>query len=272
MPGIPRSWLFTPGSRPDRFAKALASAADAVILDLEDAVAPDLKDAARTHVIEFLASPEAANGHVSVRINPLNSVTGMADLAALAQLPHGPDSIVLPKAESPAMLQLAADALESSSSPSLILALVESALGVERSGQLARATPRLAGIIFGAADYCADLGQQVGKFAPDFARAQVVNSAASGGVVAIDSPFFDIHAEDRLETECAQSKALGYYGKAAIHPAQLDTIITAFASTEEEREMARRIIAAAPEGVGVLDGKMIDIAMVRWAQRVSQDG
>jgi citrate lyase beta subunit len=123
--------------------------------------------------------------------------------------------------------------------------------------------------MFGAADYAADMGQQVSAFQPDFARASLANAAAGGGVAAIDSPFFAIDRPDDLAAECRRSRGVGFYGKAAIHPAQLEAIGEAFAPTPAERELAGRILEAAPDGVGVLDGKMIDVAMVRWARQVA---
>lgn len=268
MSGVPRSWLFTPGSRPDRFAKAVATSADAIILDLEDAVAEDAKREARAHVVEYLKSrPDAAQTLV-VRINALGRAIGLEDLAALAQSPRGPDMILVPKAEEPAELALVARVLDEAGSKAKIAALVESARGVARAAELASSTRRLAALVFGAADYASDLGQQVGAFAPDYARAAIVNAAAAGGVAAIDSPFFAIDQVEALAAECRKSRTLGFHGKAAIHPSQLEAIAHGFTPTEAEREQARRILEAAPEGVGVLDGKMIDIAMVRWARRV----
>lgn len=267
---LPRSWLFTPGSRPDRFEKAAATAAEALILDLEDAVAEDKKTEARGHVIAFLESRPQIRQQVIVRINPLSRAVGLEDLAALAQLgAAGPDYLLVPKAEEPVELALAAKVLAEAGAKARVAALVESARGVARAAEIAERTPRLAALMFGAADYAADMGQQVGAFQPDYARASLVNAAAAGGVAAIDSPFFAIDKPDELAAECRKSRALGFYGKAAIHPAQLEAINDVFSPTPAEREQARRILEAAPDGVGVLDGKMIDIAMVRWARRIA---
>lgn len=268
MSALARSWLFTPGSRPDRFAKAAATSAEALILDLEDAVAEDRKLEARGNVLAFLESRPQIAQQVIVRVNPLGRAVGLEDLAALAKLKAGPDLILVPKAEEPAELALAARVLEDAGSTTRLAALVESARGVARAAEVAAATPRLAALMFGAADYAADMGQQVGAFQPDFARASLVNAAAAGGIAAIDSPFFAIDRPDDLAVECRRSRGVGFYGKAAIHPAQLDAIGEIFAPTPAERDLARRILEAAPDGVGVLDGKMIDVAMVRWAKRV----
>jgi citrate lyase beta subunit len=266
---IPRSLLFTPGSRPDRFAKAAATETDALILDLEDAVAECDKAQARSNVVEFLTSRPQIRQQTVVRINPLNRVSGLEDLAAMASVQNGPDCILLPKVEEPWHLLAPALVLGDAGRETRIAALLESARGVAEAANIARAEPRLAFVMFGAADYAADLGQQVGTFRPDYARAALVNAAAVGGVVAVDSPYFAIDNAEDLRAECAAGRALGFHGKAAIHPSQLATINEAFAPSEDERALARRIVEAAPDGVGVLDGKMVDIAMVRWARRIA---
>lgn len=269
MTGAPRALLFTPGSRPDRFLKAAATGADGLILDLEDAVAPADKAAARGHVVAFLASGPAVSQTLVVRINPLDQICGLEDLAALAALDRGPDLILLPKAEEPGQIAAVGRLLRHAGSASRIAALIESARGVADAVAIARSDPLLDFLMFGAADYASDLGQQVGLFRPDHARASVVNAAATGGIVAIDSPFFGIDSPADLQADCAAGREMGFYGKAAIHPAQIDAIRAAYEPTADEREQARRILDAAPDGVGVLDGKMIDIAMVRWARRLA---
>ncbi|MGE4338958.1 MAG: CoA ester lyase [Pigmentiphaga sp.] len=269
MAYVPRSLLFTPGSRPDRFAKAGATAAEGLILDLEDAVAEADKDIARANVAAFLADRQGVAQQVTIRINPLSRPSGLRDLAMLATASAGPEYILLPKAETPEQILLMAQVLDDAGSAARIGALVESARGVAGAAGLAQAHERLAFLMFGAADYAANLGQLVGTFRPDHARAVIVNAAACGGVVAIDSPFFAIDCPDELEADCRAGKALGFHGKAAIHPSQIDPINHGYSPSYEERAQALRILEAAPDGVGVLDGKMVDIAMVRWAQRLA---
>lgn len=268
MTALPRSWLFTPGSRPDRFSKAAATAAEALILDLEDAVAEDGKAQARDNVLHFLADRGVVQQQICVRINPLDRAIGLADLSAVALAARGPELVMIPKAEQPAELALAGRVLAEAGSSVRIVALIESARGVAAAAELAQASPHMGALLFGAADYAANMGQQVGRYRPDFARAAIVNAAAAGGIVAIDSPFFAIDRPDDLAIECAAGRVLGFHGKAAIHPAQVEPINSAYQPDEAERDLARRIIEAAPDGVGVLDGKMIDVAMVRWAQRI----
>ena len=269
MKNVPRSLLFTPGSRPDRFLKAASSNADALILDLEDAVAADGKVDARRNVVQFLDSRPDIRQKVVVRINPLDWVVGLEDLAALASLSSGPDFVLVPKSQSAAELAAIGRVLDNANSNARLAGLVESAQGIARASELGAASHRLDFLMFGAADYAADLGQQVGVFRPDFARATLVNAAAASGIVAIDSPFFAIDRPDELKAACLAGSASGFHGMAAIHPSQIDSINDAYRPSQSQVELASRILAAAPDGVGVLDGKMIDIAMVRWAKRIA---
>ncbi|MCX7283677.1 MAG: aldolase/citrate lyase family protein [Novosphingobium sp.] len=252
------------GDRPDE-----RRTADGLILDLEDAVAHADKATARGHVVDFLASrPKVAQALV-VRINPLDQVHGLDDLAVLARLEHGPDFILVPKVEEAGQIAAVGRLLRNSGSKARTGALIESARGVGEAMAIARSDDSLAFLMFGAADYASDLGQQVGSFRPDHARATLVNAAAAGGVVAIDSPFFAIDRPDDLQADCTVGRAMGFHGKAAIHPSQVDAIRETYEPSDAERDQARRILDAAPNGVGVLDGKMIDIAMVRWARRLA---
>lgn len=269
MKPVPRSLLFTPGSRPDRFARAFSSGSAGVILDLEDAVAPGDKDMARTRVKEFMASAERGAGALVVRINPVTSVAGLLDLAMIAAGGDQVDFVLVPKVEGPGQLGLVAQVLASAGSSAQVGALVESALGVAMAGQLAERDSCPAFLMFGEADYSADLGQEVGACRFDFARATVVNAAVACGAVAIDSPSFGINDPDRLAEDCRAARDLGFVGKAAIHPAQVATIADCFAPSAEALARARRILQAGVEGACTIDGKMVDVAMVRWARQIS---
>ena len=267
MNSFPRSLLFTPATRPDRVAKAASSGVEGIILDLEDAVAESDKDGARENIRVHLSERDNTAIPLVVRMNPLSRACGLLDLAMLAKCPASPEFVLLPKAEEPGHIALVGQILEEAGSIARIGALIESAQGVANAAGLAVAHERLDFLMFGAADYAADLGQQVGTVRHDHARATIVNAAACGGIVAIDSPFFAIDQSEALEADCRAAKDIGFHGKAAIHPSQVHPINTIFAPSGEDRALARRILDAAPDGVGVLDGKMIDIAMVRWATR-----
>jgi (S)-citramalyl-CoA lyase len=265
------SLLFVPGSRPDRFDKALAAGAQAVIFDLEDSVPEAGKAQARAALAQFLAAGRSGGPGRVVRINRLERAEGRADLEALRGLDV--DALMLPKVEAAAPLAEAAQALEQAGSRATLIALVESARGVGRIEAIAEQAPaRLSALMFGAADYAADLGLQTGGRRADFARDRIVNAAAMAGVAAIDSPYFDIADAAGLAADCGMARAMGFSGKAAIHPSQIGPIAQAFAFTDDERTLAARILAAGGDGAAaVLDGKMIDEAIVRWARRVAGD-
>lgn len=270
MTVVPTSWLFVPGNRPDRFDKAFAAGAGVVILDLEDAVAEADKAEARNHVLARLAQKDGPQKVLrAVRVNSLFRASGLLDLAALADAgAAGPDFIVLPKVEHPETVRLAARVLSDRGSGARLVALIESARGVAMAADIADAGPGLVALMFGAADYSADLGQSVGHWRPDHARAVVANAAASGGLAAVDSPFFNLQDAVELSLDCEAARRLGFTAKAAIHPDQIQAIGDIFEWAEADRDRARRILEAAPDGVGVLDGRMVDAAMMRWAQRV----
>jgi (S)-citramalyl-CoA lyase len=264
-----KSLLFVPGARPDRFAKALEAGAAAVIFDLEDSVPEAGKSEARAALAGFLAAGRSGGPRRVVRINRLERAEGQADLAALAGLDL--DAVMLPKVEAAAPLAEAAATLEEAGSGASLIALIESARGVGRIEDVVDAAPeRLGALMFGAADYAADLGLQVGGRRADFARDRIVNAAAMRGLAAIDSPFFDVADAAALAEDCAAARAMGFSGKAAIHPSQVGPINAAFTPSEAERKLAQRVLAAGADGAAaLLDGKMIDEAIVRWARRIA---
>jgi len=147
-----RSWLFTPATRPDRFAKAEEAGADVIIIDLEDAVAPNQKDAARASALDYLAQANASGPARALRINGLDTAAGIADLNALLNLAVAPDFIVLPKTEGPGHLQVLDRLLTAAKRPIRLVGIVESARGLAAVEAIAMATPRLTGLMLGAAD------------------------------------------------------------------------------------------------------------------------
>jgi (S)-citramalyl-CoA lyase len=263
-----KSLLFVPGARPDRFGKALEAGSTAVIFDLEDSVPEAGKAEARDALAQFLAMPRSGGPARVVRINRLSRDVGRADLAALAGL--AVDAFMLPKVEAAAPLVEADAQLGSAGSSATLIALVESARGVGRIEDVVDGAPeRLSALMFGAADYAADLGLKVGGRRADFARDRIVNAAAMRGVASIDSPFFDVADSAALAADCEAAREMGFSGKAAIHPSQIGPINAAFTPSEADRAFAGRVLAAGADGAAaLLDGKMIDEAIVRWARRI----
>lgn len=254
--------LFCPGDRPDRFAKA-AAAADTVILDLEDAVAPGAKDAARAAV----QGSELDPARTVVRVNPAGSGLQAADLAAVRASPFR--LLMLAKAESTAEL----DALEGFR----VIALCESARGVVAAEQLA-AHPAVVGLSWGAEDLAASLGGRSSRFENgDYrdvarsARARVLLAAGAAGKAAFDAVHLDIADTEGLAAEATDAAESGLAGSMCIHPSQVEVIRRAFAPSADALDWARRVLAAAGtagSGVFVVDGRMIDEPLLRQARRI----
>jgi len=263
-----RSWLFTPATRPDRFDKAAASGADVSIIDLEDSVAPADKADARRTALAHLAQPARVSCRRALRINSLGRRVGLADLNALLESSACPDYLILPKTESAADMQLLDRLLTEADKATRLVALIESARGLAASEAIAASTPRLEALLFGAADMSADLGAGTAWAPLAYARSRLIAACALAGVLAIDSRFFDMKDHESLTLEISQSVALGFAGKAAIHPNQVAPINSALTPSADAIAEARAILAENAKGVGVVQGEMVDEAVARKARRI----
>lgn len=262
--------LYVPGDRPERFAKAIAAGADEVIIDLEDAVADDRKDFARAAVADFLTRdtrPEPVEGHISVRPNAAGTPWHEADLTMLAAT-DTLSGVRLPKAEDPS----AVDAVRTMiTSPDVMIScLLETALGVEQAYAIA-AHPRVSSIALGEADLCAELGITA-ESGLDWIRVRTVVAARAAGLPApMMAVFPHVSDLDGLERSCRSGAALGFVGRTAIHPRQVDVIRRAFRPRSEEIDYAQEVLAvlASGHGAAVLsDGRMVDAAMAVEARRI----
>jgi (S)-citramalyl-CoA lyase len=263
-----RSWLFTPATRPERFAKASQAGADVAILDLEDAVAPGDKVRARTIALDYLAENPSDGALHALRINGLDTRAGISDLDGLLGSTAAPDFLVLPKTETAGHLIILDRLLTEASKATRLIALIESARGLAAVEAIATATPRLAGLMLGAADMAADLGATVAwKPLLALVSGRLITACALAGVMPVDSPCFDLPDEPGLKQEVVGAMALGFTAKAAIHPAQIGAINAAFTPSTEAVETARRILAENVKGVGTVDGQMVDQAVARKARR-----
>ncbi|MFC8421033.1 HpcH/HpaI aldolase/citrate lyase family protein [Streptomyces sp. NPDC057236] len=268
MTGFPLTWLYAPGDRPPVVAKALTSGADVVVVDLEDAVAPDRKAYARSATAELLRDPQPVPVHV--RVNALSGPWARADLAAVAHAP-GLSGLRLPKVSSPSdVVRVARRAVSAHGGPLPLYALLETALGIERAHAVATAHPSLRGIAIGEADLRADLGVR-DDAGLDWSRSRVVVAARAAGLAPpTQSVHPDIRDLNGLAASCAHGRALGFLGRAAIHPRQLPIIERAYLPTEEEIEQAETILkaAASEQGAQALpNGTFIDTAVVKAARR-----
>ena len=268
---IRRSILFVPAARPDRFPKALATGADAVCLDLEDGVSIDQKAAAREQALVLLADRPEARAEVVLRINEPASDLGERDLGALLAAGVRPDALMVPKVGGPDTLRALERRLAGRLDGLPLYAQIETAAGLAAAEPIATASPNVAVMFFGAVDLSAELGCAIEWDALLYARSRVVAAAALTGADAMDTPFMDVGAPDRLADEAAAVRRLGFTGKAAIHPIQVAPIQAAFSPDEETLAWARRIVAAyeANEGgVLLVDGKLIERPVIASAERI----
>lgn len=280
-----RALLFAPGVSARMMAKAIDGAADVVVLDLEDSVPPDAKDAARANVAAALSAPRRAEGRLYVRVNPLDGAWCEGDLAAV--LPARPDGIMLPKPEGPEDVERLAQriaALETADRAGqtrIIAICTETAAGTLSLAARSWRHPRLSGLLWGGEDLAAALGasasrDDAGHYGGPFvlARSLCLLAARAAGVAPIDAVFTDFRDSEGLAREAAVARRDGFSAKAAIHPAQIATINQAFSPTDAERDWARRVIAALQDGAlgaAQLDGTMVDAPHLAQARRILAD-
>jgi (S)-citramalyl-CoA lyase len=261
-----KSWLFTPATKADRFERAAEVHADALIIDLEDAVALSDKQKARTAALEYLEQPAGSRLPCALRINAPVTRTGIEDLHSFLESPAAPDYIILPKCDSPGFVSMVRSLLDQAAKETQIIALIESAKGIEALSDFVKSDVRPVALLFGAADMAADLGAKTAWETLLFVRSRIVQVAASAGVVVVDTPFFDITDLEGLKGESKAAQDLGFHGKAAIHPKQISTINEVFAPSAEEVAKARQILAVNQQGVGSVDHQMVDEAVARKAR------
>ena len=275
-----RSMLFLPGNNPNMLINGNCLGADSVIFDLEDAVSPDEKDAARILVRNTMRYMDFCGCEIIVRINSVDTAYWQNDIDAI--LPYQPGLILLPKSSNAADV-LAADAYIAQVEEKLGLAkgtvglmpLIETALGVENAFAIATATKRVKALFLGAEDLTADLqckrtkeGQEIA-----YARARLVMAARAAGIEVYDTPYTDVNDDEGIELDANIAKSLGFSGKASISPRHVEVINRVFSPTLAEidyaYEVMQAIALAKQQGRGAiaLRGKMIDAPIVMRAQR-----
>jgi citrate lyase subunit beta / citryl-CoA lyase len=276
-----RSLLYVPGDRAAMIAKAAQRGADGLILNLEDAVAPGNKELARNAVAQALAVLDFGRAEVIVRINPLDSSTGYRDLLTIA--PAKPDAILLPKVGAPEEVRFAAWTLarleEIHSLPPggiRLMCMIESASGVLAAAQIAGCHPRVAALLFGAADYSSEIGCTITPEGDTLllAQSQIVLASRAAGIDAIDTPHMRLDDPDGQARSSQRARQLGFDGKSAIHPDQIGPINAAFSPTPEQVTWAEQVLAALPGGdeaqlgAAVLDGQLIEAPHLARARRI----
>ncbi|UXA07509.1 CoA ester lyase [Mycobacterium sp. SMC-2] len=270
QPWVFRTMLMTSAINPRQYPTALRSGADVCTLDLEDAVPPARRELARSVAARLFKrpSPECIR---ALRINSLRTTDGLRDVLALAYGAIRPDALLVPKVDCAHDLLILEDMLGEQAADIDFLVTIETAAGLAAVEQIATATPRVRALVFGAADFAADLGISMDWEPLLYARSRIVTAAAAAGIPAIDAPTFDLGNELALKIDVNRSRELGFGGKAAVHPRQVAVINDGFTPLPAEVERARRVIDIAQERsgeIGVLDGQMVGPPMVAAARRL----
>ena len=281
MKRLRRTMMFVPGNNPSMMRDAHIYGPDSIMFDLEDSVSIDEKDAARLLVYNALKTIDYGNVELVVRINPLSTPYGKLDVEAMVRA--GAQVIRMPKTETPeevveleAEIEKVEKKIGRPVGSTLIMAAIESALGVINAYKIATASKRMMGIALGAEDYCANLKTQRSREGSDLllARQTIVVAARAAGIDALDTVFSDLNDMEAFKDEVRLIKQLGFDGKSIINPRQIAPVNEVFTPTPKEIEKAKKIVAALQEamakgsGVISLNGKMIDKPVVIRAQRI----
>ncbi|KAI8576677.1 hypothetical protein K450DRAFT_255628 [Umbelopsis ramanniana AG] len=275
-----RALFYVPGSDERKLHKSISVAADCIVYDLEDSVAASKKGSARQMIMDALEASEHGKAEKAVRINAVGSGLELDDLNVVLHTKRL-QAIVIPKVQSAKDIQFVSRMIDSVAPESnraniRLIASVESAMGIMNLKEIATADPRLDALIFAAEDYCADLGlvRTPSRLEMLFARQQIVTTASAFGLQSIDLVCVDYQNLDILKEECREGREFGFTGKQAIHPGQIDTIQEYFLPDPKDVERAVKIMDGfelySKKGVGafVVDGKMIDMPVIKWAQKV----
>jgi citrate lyase subunit beta / citryl-CoA lyase len=271
-----RSLLFMPGSNPRALEKARSLPADGLIIDLEDAVAAETKEEARAIVAAALAAGGYGGREIVLRVNPLDTPWGHADLAAAATLPI--DAVLLPKVESAERVRVSMSLLDALGAPERldVWCMIETPLGILEAAQIAAASPRLTVLVLGTSDLTKDLHAVATRDRLPLITALglAMLAARAHGLAILDGVHLDLSDEEGFALVCRQGRELGFDGKTLIHPTQIGPANAAFAPSAAEIEWSRRIIAAhaaaaaAGKGVVLVDGKLIESLHVENARRL----
>jgi (S)-citramalyl-CoA lyase len=241
-----RSVLFVPGARLEIFPKAIASSTDIVCVDLEDAVAEKQKGNAREQVISLIENQKLLttppNKEIWIRINAIRSTNGLEDILAIAQADIAPDGIMIPKITAPEEIHILRDILSAKHKELKFHPLIETTQGLKQAYDIAKSSHKIGSIVFGGFDMSTNLRVEPNWDALLFARHELVLAAANAKVDLLDMPYFGLEDPLGLETEAKKAAEIGYTGKCAIHPKQIDIINQVFSPNPEEVKKAKDLI------------------------------
>ena len=267
-----RSFIFTPGLRPDMFTKALASGADMVCVELEDGIAPKDKAEARKNALALFEKPLAEDGvEKLVRINSIRERFGIEDMNAILNTATPPPALMIPKVRTPDEVVILDQLLDEAGHATRLHVIIETNAGLEAAVEIAHCSKRIESLLFGGVDMAAELRCNNSWQNLLYARSRVVSAAAGAGLDVIDVPFLDLDDMDGMRIAAEQARDLGFSGKGSVHPKQIAALNDVFTPSDERIARARRVIdefEAADTGLVVVDGKLIEKPVLREMYRI----
>ena len=267
-----RSFIFTPGLKPEMFPKALASGTDIVCVELEDGIAPKDKEQARKSAIALFEQPQTDDGvERIVRINCLHEAFGLADVQAVLATETPPPALMLPKVGTPEEIVWLDTLLTERGHDTRLHIIIETNRGLQAAFEIAQSSSRIDALFFGGVDMAAELRCENAWEPLLYARSRVIHAAATVGLDVIDVPYLDLQDPDGMVIEARKAKALGFSGKGSIHPKQIAALNTVFTPSEAEIARARRVTQTFEEadtGLVVIDGKLIEKPVLRDMYRI----
>ena len=267
-----RSFIFTPGLKPEMFPKALASGADMVCIELEDGIAPKDKKEARKQALKLFEVPQASDGvERIVRINSMRERFGIEDVLAILETDHPPPSLMMPKVRCPDEIVTLDQLLTERGHNTRLHVIIETNAGLEAAYEIANCSNRIEAMFFGGVDMAAELRCENSWEQLFYARSRVVHAAASAGLDVIDVPYLNLQDLDGMCDEAQKAKNLGFAGKGSVHPKQIGLLNAIFTPSDENIARARRIIKTfedADTGLVVIDGKLIEKPVMREMYRI----
>ena len=267
-----RSFIFTPGLKPEMFPKALASGADIVCVELEDGIAPKDKDEARKSALALFEKPQTDDGvERIVRINSMREGFGIADVQAILMTGTPPTALMMPKVRTPDEVVILDQLLTERGHATRLHVIIETNAGLEAAYDIAHCSPRIDAMFFGGVDMAAELRCKNTFESMIYARSRVVHASAAAGLDVIDVPFLDLDDPEGMRVEAEKVRDLGFSGKGSIHPKQIAALNEVFTPTQVQIARARRIISEfekADTGLVVIDGKLIEKPALRDMYRI----
>tara|TARA_B100001996_G_scaffold325018_1_gene270778 strand:+ start:1780 stop:2634 length:855 start_codon:yes stop_codon:yes gene_type:complete len=267
-----RSFIFTPGLKPEMFPKALASGVDMVCIELEDGIAPKDKSVARSRALGIFGKEKMPDDvEVILRINSIRSSFGLDDLRAILDTDNPPPAIMLPKVNDPQDVSIVDELLSERGHNCRLHPIIETNSGLEKVYDIAKCSSRIETLFFGLIDMAAELRCKLAWDQLLYARSRVVHAAASAGLDAIDGPFMDLEDPQGNIAQAMLARDLGFSGKGSIHPKQVADLNTVFTPSKDQIQQAKKITTLFEEadtGLVMVDGKLIEKPVLREMYRI----